>query len=665
MLAWALTGLVVVAADAEQASEPDSPAAGLVDAGGLHSCAVVASGSVRCWGYGGNGQLGYGDLSNVGDDETPASVGPVDLGGHAVQQVAAGDYHTCAILDDGSVRCWGYGADGRLGSGNTNDVLDPGLAGAVSLGPGRTAKAITAGSAHTCAILDDHSVRCWGFGGAGHQFGDGRLGYGNTSNVGDTPASTPGAAGPVNLGYGRTAVAISAGGDHTCAILDDHSVRCWGFGFYGALGYGNTMDIGGVYADSSTETIVTTTPDMAGPVDLGSGRTAIAISSGSDYTCVILDTHQVECWGSGAYGQLGYGNTNNVGNTPATIPADIGTVTLGPGRSALAITAGADHTCAILDDHTVRCWGQATFGRLGYPTLDDLGNQSSILDPSTVGAVDLGPGRTALAISAGLDHTCALLDDGSVRCWGHGTDGQLGYCNTNSVGETDTPGSVGPVNLTPGDGGATCPGSGGLPAGSSASPGSSGASTTGTGLADALRLQALRARAFQGCLNHANRQPRRKRRAAARKACVHLWGRTPGPVSGLQASDAGETAIALFFNAPGTDGNQPPPARGYLIKQSRHPIRTARDFRRAQTLCDGDCVFPLNNVGDPILIIITNLLRHTTYYYAIRPRDKVTDRCGPRSQTVKATTGPPPAGSGSHSIPPLPSHHAASCEALG
>jgi alpha-tubulin suppressor-like RCC1 family protein len=667
VLVWALASLVVAAADAEQASEPASPAAGLLDAGGFHSCAVVVTGSVRCWGYGGNGQLGYRDTSPVGDDETPASVGPVGLGGHAVRVVAAGDSHTCAILDDGSVRCWGYGADGRLGYGSTNDVLDPGLAGPVNLGPGRTATAITAGSAHTCAILDDGTVRCWGFGGAGHQFGDGRLGYGNTSNVGDTPASTPATAGPVNLGPGRTAVAISAGGAHTCAILDNGSVRCWGFAFEGQLGYGNTMDIGGVYADYSTQSAVTTTPDMAGPVNLGPGRTAIAISAGSDYTCVILDDHTVECWGSGAYGELGYGNTNTVGNTPATIPAAVGPMNLGPGRTALAISAGAAHTCAILDDHSVRCWGQATYGRLGYPTLDSLGNQASILDPSTVGAVDLGPGRTAVAISAGGEHTCARLDDGSVRCWGRGTYGRLGYCSNNSVGETDTPGSVGPVNLMSGDGGATCPG-GALPGGGP--PGGAGGTSGSTGLAAALRLQAVRARAFRGCLNHADRQPRR-RRAGARRACVHRWGRTPGPVSGLQASGAGETAIALFFNASGTGGNQLPPARGYVIKQSRRPIRTARDFRRAQALCGGDCVFAVNNVGDPVFLIVTQLLRHTTYYYAIRPRDNVTNRCGPRSQTVKATTSITPSmpnGPGTHdgvNPQPLPNHRADSCEALG
>ena len=132
-------------------------------------------------------------------------------------------YHTCAVLDDATVRCWGYDGDGRLGYGNTDSVgvsQAPGTVGPVDLGPGRTAKAISAGDAHTRAVLDDATVRCWGSG------FDGRLGYGDTANVGDV--KTPGSAGPVKLGHGRTAKAISAGGAHTCALLDDGSVRCWG-----------------------------------------------------------------------------------------------------------------------------------------------------------------------------------------------------------------------------------------------------------------------------------------------------------------------------------------------------------------------------------------------------------------------------------------------------
>src|SRR5919202_1270356 len=194
---------------AEQASEPASAAAGGLDAGGLHTCAGLVDGNVRCGGFNGDGKLGYGNRTTIGEDEPPASAGPVNVGpGRTAKAVATGDYHTCALLDDGSVRCWGFGANGRLGYANTNNVADkptttPDKAGPVDLGAGRTATAITVGAAHACAILDDGTVRCWGFGGSA------QLGYANIKNVGDD--ETPGSVGPVFLGVGRTARAISAG----------------------------------------------------------------------------------------------------------------------------------------------------------------------------------------------------------------------------------------------------------------------------------------------------------------------------------------------------------------------------------------------------------------------------------------------------------------------
>ncbi len=145
----------------------------------------------------------------------------------------AGDEHTCAILTDRTVRCWGKGLAGRLGYGNEDNVLTAGAGGPVNLGAGRTARAIVAGDFHTCALLDDGSVRCWGFG------ANGRLGYGSSANV-LSPATAP----AVDLGAGRTATAITAGASHTCAILDNGAVRCWGNGVSGRLGYGNQPSIG-------------------------------------------------------------------------------------------------------------------------------------------------------------------------------------------------------------------------------------------------------------------------------------------------------------------------------------------------------------------------------------------------------------------------------------
>jgi alpha-tubulin suppressor-like RCC1 family protein len=435
------TGLPAGAA-AEQASQPASSAAGQLDVSGGtsadpsgHTCAVLDGGSVRCWGFGGGGRLGYGNQSSIGDDETPGSVGPVDLGaGRKAEAIGAGAFHTCARLDDSSVRCWGFGGEGRLGYGNERSVGDdetPGSVGPVDLGAG--AAAISAGGGHTCAVLDGGDVRCWGFG------NDGRLGYGNGNDIGDN--ETPASVGPVDLGAGRTATAISAGQNHTCALLNGGDVRCWGFGGQGRLGYASESTIGN-----------DETPGAVGPVDLGAGRTAKAISAGDAHTCALLDGGDVRCWGFGGNGRLGYGNERVIGDDET--PGAVGPVDLGAGRTAKAISAGDAHTCALLDDNSVRCWGFGKQGRLGYANTNDIGDDET---PGSAGPVDLGPGRTAVATSAGGRHTCARLDDGSVRCWGTGFTGRLGYCNEKDIGDDETPGSAGPVNLTTSDGCAVPP----------------------------------------------------------------------------------------------------------------------------------------------------------------------------------------------------------------
>ena len=409
--------------------------AGRIAAGAFHTCAVLDGGAVRCWGSGISGRLGYGNARNVGDGVGPdvADVGPVDFGaGHTASAITAGNDHTCALLDDATVRCWGDASFGKLGYGNTQDVGDgvgPDVAdvGRVLLTAGRTVTAISAGSSHTCALLDDATVRCWGLGSSG------QLGYGDDNTVGDN--ETPAGALPVGLGAGRTATAITAGGGHTCALLDDATVRCWGEGFDGSLGYGNTQDVGDGVG-----------PDVAdvGPVDLGAGRTAIAITAGSNHTCAVLDTGAVRCWGSGDNGRLGYGSTQDVGDGVGPDVADVGPVDLGAHRTATAVTAAGGHTCAMLDNGRVRCWGFGERGPLGYGNTENVGDGVG-LDVADAGSVDLGAGRTASGIAADNTHTCAVLDDGSIVCWGEGSSGQLGYGDTFRIGDDETPGFAGPV----------------------------------------------------------------------------------------------------------------------------------------------------------------------------------------------------------------------------
>jgi alpha-tubulin suppressor-like RCC1 family protein len=422
----ALVGASMVATSVPAAAQGTIPLrATAVDAGDFHACAILETGAVRCWGNNGSGQLGYGNTTTIGDDESPDAAGPVDLGpGRTATAIAAGGRHTCAVLDDGAVRCWGDNASGQLGIGTTDALGDdepPRAVGAVQLG--RRATAITAGDSHTCALLDDGSVRCWG-----NAF-LGQLGSGSQDDIGDN--ETPDSVAPVKLGVGRTATSISAGDSFTCALLDDGSVRCWGDNFDGQLGRGDNRRVG----DDET-------PDAVPPVSLGAGRTAIAISASERNACAVLDTGAVRCWGNNTYGQLGHGNTDTIGDDET--PDTAGPVQLG-GR-AIAVDTGDLHACAILEGGAVRCWGNSLAGRLGYGTgdFDDVGDDET---PDTRGPVKLGPGRTALALRAGYQFTCAILDDGSVRCWGGNLSGQLGYATTTNVGDDETPDAAGPVKL--------------------------------------------------------------------------------------------------------------------------------------------------------------------------------------------------------------------------
>ena len=640
ILLAALTAGFAGPAAGEQSSQPASPEAGFLDAGGFHSCAVQSF-RLHCWGYGGAGELGYGGTRSVGDDETPRSVGPVDFGGRNVTAVSTGDFHTCALLEDATVHCWGFGGNGRLGYGNEASILAAGDAGPVFLGEGRSAKAISAGSGHTCAVLDNDRVLCWGFG------IDGRLGLNATDDVGDN--ELPGERGPIDFGALDGAKAVSTGDFHTCALLLNDTVRCWGFGGAGRLGYGNQADVGRgclLVGNVCTPTPEAPSPASVGPIDLGEGRTAKALTSGGSHNCVILDNDAVRCWGSGTSGHLGYGNDFNVGDNE--VPGARGPVDLGQGRTARAIAAGGDHVCAVLDDASVRCWGSGGFGRLGYGNDRFVGLDDT---PGSVAPVNLGAGRGAKAITAGAEHTCARLDDDSVRCWGSGRQGRLGYCSERNVGDDETPGSLRAVDLgQPGIAGQACRGA---PA-----PPRTGPPPTAAGdpLPAALAAQGARAALYSSCRRSAKRKARvelrkarrlpssrrrsgvrrvKRRAARRRRACVRRHGRVPGRVTDLTVRATGTRRIELSFSAPGTDGARPPAARSYLVKQSRRRIRSARGFARAPSLCKGRCSFNITRVGAKVNLTITRARRRAVYYFAVRARDNVTRRTGPRSKTVR------------------------------
>jgi len=232
----------------------------------------------------------------------------VDLGSERTAKViVAGGSHTCTILDDSSIKCWGENDQGQLGLGNTTDSLNPSV---VDMGSGITAKAIAAGENHTCAILLNNSkIKCWG------RANEGQMGLLKwDDNIGDATGEMGVTANDLtNIGTGRTATAIAAGKNHNCAILDNSSIKCWGANTSGQLGIGDTVNRGQTL-DGSDQM-----GDNLPVLDLGSGRTARGIIAGDNQTCAILDNASIKCWGSNISGELGIGEPGNRGDNSSNM----------------------------------------------------------------------------------------------------------------------------------------------------------------------------------------------------------------------------------------------------------------------------------------------------------------------------------------------------------
>jgi alpha-tubulin suppressor-like RCC1 family protein len=269
-------------------------AARQIGAGGAHTCALLTTGAVRCWGVNNLGQLGYGNTNNIGDNETPASAGDVPLGGISVVQIAVDGDSVCALSNDGLVRCWGLADSGQLGYGNLNNIGDNETPASVGpLGLSARMRRLEMGARHTCGITVAGDLRCWGRG------SNGRLGYGNINAIGDDePADS---AGVVPLGV--PVANITLGHEHTCALLENGEIRCWGLATSGQLGYGNALQIGDDEAPLATA------------VPTAASNKAILIGGGWRHNCAVLPTGKVQCWGQSGTGRLGYGTTVDVGVT--------------------------------------------------------------------------------------------------------------------------------------------------------------------------------------------------------------------------------------------------------------------------------------------------------------------------------------------------------------
>jgi alpha-tubulin suppressor-like RCC1 family protein len=320
------------------------------DVGNAHTCAVTPESTVKCWGYNADGRLGTGS--------TTASRYPVEVAGlSGVEQVALGEYHSCALTGDGSVWCWGNNAYGQLGNGTQTDSPLPTRVIGIT-----NARQITAAQQHSCALLDDGTAKCWGTRTYG-QLGDGVGGY--------EPVPEPVTVSLTGIKQ------ISAGNFLTCAARDDGTPWCWG---------------SGAGLNSAT------------PVQVAGFGVVKDISTSGPVVCAVRQDGIVLCMGSNYKGGLGDGTT-----TDRPTPVEVIGITTGD-----KVQAGAYGSCASLVDGTVKCWGINTYGQAG---------DGSGIDQLTPVSVRNLTGVSQFATLG--SHACAVAG-GILHCWGYNAWGQLG-----------------------------------------------------------------------------------------------------------------------------------------------------------------------------------------------------------------------------------------------
>ena len=362
--------------------------------GEAHQCHLLSHGGVRCFGSNDQGQLGYPGRWWVGweQNETIETTPDVDLPG-PVASIDADGRRTCALMaGSAEVYCWGDNDAGAAGYANRINYgvnRTPATAGPVSVG-GRAVQ-VAVGESHTCALLESGELRCWGDGRYGQN------GQGSTNDVGDDelPSSVP------PLSFEQSVLQVAAGGDRTCVLLADRTVRCFGEDAW--LHQPVATRPAGDSNIGDTEAVAVSPPvDLGGPVEhIDVSRTML---------CGLRADRQVRCYGWQAAPQ-------NPGHPSAVTHEDIDF-----GAPVIAVKAGHGFACGLLEHRAIRCFGQNDNGNLGYGAEDIVGDEEGET-PAAMGDVDVGDDIAMLG--TGPFVTCAGLADGSLRCFGHGENGSL------------------------------------------------------------------------------------------------------------------------------------------------------------------------------------------------------------------------------------------------
>ncbi len=353
-------------------------AAGVPNGG--HSCALMPDQSVWCWGMNSNGQLGTTQVGLQGHSPVPVPV----QGLPAAIDVSAGANFTCAVDTSNNVWCWGDNSFGELGDGTFTQSSVP-----VEVSGGLKASQVSAGDDQACAVTLNRTVKCWGDG------QEGALGDGSNSD------STK----PV-LVHGLTLIsAVATGSGHSCSLGLNGGVECWGSNFAGELGDGTTTS--------------TNVPVAVSGLDAG----VLQISAGGFDTCAVLHGGDLQCWGYDADGELGDGN-----QTAQDVPTQVS----GLDSDVQQVSVGEEQTCAITEDPslTAMCWGDPAHGDLGNGMFGGLPDPYPTAVFGMTAPASGGGVRVPDQIASGFNHTCLVLGSGKVTCWGSGDFGELGDGST-------------------------------------------------------------------------------------------------------------------------------------------------------------------------------------------------------------------------------------------
>ncbi len=339
-------------------------------AGAIHSCALFADGTVKCWGDNSEQQLGDG--TTISDGTAVAT----QISGAST--ISSSFQQTCAALSDNTVSCWGCN-QGNLLLSNNGQPSQPPLP---ALGLDGVSQ-VDVSNNHICVLKTDGSVQCWGNNAVGE------LGIGsNVPSYSNTPVT---AVGPNNL------VTLVSGISHTCGYDASGYMQCWGYNERGQLGRTST----GNHDPSPAISLI--------PANI------IAMAAAYQQTFALVEGGTLYSWGDNDNSQLGR-VTSGIDPFDSTPELVLGNL------DVLAVTASNGHTCATLYAGTVKCWGYNGDGQLGTGT-----NVPSSLSPLDV--VNLS---NVKLIAAGNAHTCAVRDDDTVYCWGHNAFRQLGDGTTTS-----------------------------------------------------------------------------------------------------------------------------------------------------------------------------------------------------------------------------------------